>query len=257
MKDAETFNASFEQREALTEKTVAMFGDYAFSGVGVGNFQYAYPKYQGSELFKKRYVRFAHNDWAQFLSEAGIAGMGLLLSGIFYYVFKTMHLWARRSDPYAVCLGVVPIVALAYIAVHSYSDFNLHVPANFLLLAAIMAIGYAALHLERHQRRDVMGYRYYELPLKYKGGVVLALILGLIGWTGYNTLRHFMGEVYCHTVPNDPLHHEAWAKAVWHYRKAQSLETGGKLKRMKKEIREYVWRFYPDEGYVGEVLRGG
>ena len=55
-------------------------------------------------------------------------------------------------------------------------------------------------------------------------------------------------------MPNDPLYHEAWAKAGWHYRKAQSLETGGNLKRMKKQIREYVWRFYPDEEYLKAVL---
>ena len=52
-------------------------------------------------------------------------------------------------------------------------------------------------------------------------------------------------------------HHEAWAKACWHYQKAQSLEVGGNLKRMKKEIREYVWRFYPDEEYLKAVLGFG
>ena len=184
MKRFETFNASFEQREALTKDTMKMFGDYTISGVGVGDFQFAFPKYQNSALFKKSYVRFAHNDWVQFLSEAGIVGMALLLVGIAYYIFRTIKLWAKRTDPYAVCLGLVPVVALAYMAVHSYSDFNLHVPANLLVLVAIMAIGYAALHLERHHRRDRMSYRYYELPLKYRGGVVLVLIFGLIGWTG-------------------------------------------------------------------------
>ena len=377
---------------------------------------------------------FGHNDWAQFLSEAGIVGMGLLVAGIAYYIFRTMKLWAKRKDPYAVCLGLVPVVPSHIWRFTSYSDFNLHIPANVLVLVAIMAIGYAALHLERHHRRDVMSYRYYELPLKYRGGVVLFFIFALIGWSGYGSIRHFMGEVYCHTVPNstlnrdqhppveellravswdggnaeywyklgsadyadyadekgkdvsrpvkqlqqrfhkagkgapipssgatgqakaqrgeerraedggrksvteiggnlrikaleksvelnpfdaqyhlrlgweyahlwqekdyhtkwlpaadismdraayfagvknphlhqelgnywtmrsrsvmpnDPLHHEAWAKAVWHYQKAQSLETGGTLKRMKKEIRDYVWNFYPDEEYVKEVL---
>ena len=65
-------------------------------------------------------------------------------------------------------------------------------------------------------------------------------------------------------LPNDPVHHEAWEKAKWHYQKAQSAErighsgkgqkseVGGRrsestaLKRMKKQIREYVWNFYPD-----------
>ena len=53
-------------------------------------------------------------------------------------------------------LGIVPIPVLAAIAIHSFSDFNLHIPANFLVLVAIMAIGYAALHLERHHRRERM-----------------------------------------------------------------------------------------------------
>ncbi|MFH1629303.1 MAG: hypothetical protein ABIE47_11360, partial [Pseudomonadota bacterium] len=74
--------------------------------------------------------------------------------------------------------------------------------------------------------------------------------------------------------PNNPLHHEAWAKACWHYQKAQRIEDSGQwsvvsgqdkkherkrpeskaLKRMKKEIRDYVWNVYPDEEYVAQVL---
>ena len=55
-------------------------------------------------------------------------------------------------------------------------------------------------------------------------------------------------------MPNNPLHHEAWAKAIWHYQKAQSLEKGAEQKRVKKEIGDYVWNFYPDEEMVGQTL---
>ena len=399
--------SGIESRSRYAARTMDLFQDFQVAGVGVGNFQYAFPKYQSERDLKKYYI-FAHNDWAQYMAEAGIVGLGLLLGGVGYYLFKTLKLWARRKDAYAVCLGLAPVVALAYIGLHSHVEFTLHTPASVLILLFIMAIGYAALHLERHHRRDVMSYRYYELPLKYRGGVVLVLILGLIGWTGYASIRHFMGEVNCNTVPNstmnrdqhppvgevlsailwdsgnaaywyklgstdyadyadekkqtkewldgwmeqnlgknhkgslknprnlcnlrikaleksvelnpfdaqyhlrlgceyahlwqekdyhakwlpaadismdraayfvgvknphlhqelgnywtmrsrsvmpnDPLYHQAWAKAVWHYKKAQSLEAGGTLKRMKKEIRDYVWNFYPDEEYVKEVL---
>jgi len=54
--------------------------------------------------------------------------------------------------------------------------------------------------------------------------------------------------------PNNPVHHEAWAKACWHYKKAQTLETGGELKRMKKEIHNYVWNFYPDDEFMEQVI---
>lgn len=411
--------SGIESRSRYASKTMDLFEDFKVTGVGLGSFQYAFPKYQ-SEKDKKKFYLFAHNDWAQYLSEGGIVGLCLLMGGFGFYIFKTLRLWARRKDPYAVSLGVAPIAVIAYMAIHSYSDFNLHIPANFLILVAIVAIGYAALHLERHRRRDRMNYRYYELPLKYRGGVALVLIFGLVGWSGYWTIKHFMAEAYCNTVPNstlnrdphppveeivkaiewdggnagyhfklaeglgrevervngeregvnglaqrrsrntgegakagearitnqqitnnsakrlaleravrlnpfeaqyhlrlgweyahlwkeqdyhtkwlpaadiamdraayfagvknphlhqelgnywtmrsksvypnNPLHHEAWARACWHYQKAQSIERGEQsaeskaLKRMKKEIRDYVWNFYPDDEFVEQVI---
>ena len=202
-----TIDAGIEGRNRYALKAIEMFDDYKVAGVGVGNFKYAYPKYQAVED-KKIFIRFAHNDWAQFLSEAGAIGMVLVLVCMAYYLIKTIQLWRKRTDPFAVCLGIAPVAVLTAIGIHSYSDFNLHIPANFLILVAIMAIGYAALHLERHSRQDRMNYRYYELPLKYRGAMALVLIFGLIGWTGYWTIKHFMAEAYCNTVPNSTLNRD-------------------------------------------------
>ena len=60
--------------------------------------------------------------------------------------------------------------------------------------------------------------------------------------------------------PNNPVHHEAWAKACWHYKKAQSIERREQsaeskaLKQMKKEIHDYVWNIYPDEDMVKQTI---
>ncbi len=201
------FSRSFEDRSQLAKKTMVMFEDYKLTGVGIGNFQYAYPKYQPAER-KNVFVRHAHNDWAQFLAEAGIMGIALLLTGISYYLYRTMRLWRRRNDPFAVCLGVAPLAAMAAIAIHSYSDFNLHIPANFLMLVAVMAIGYSAIHLERHRGGDITLHRYHILPIRYKGALVLLLTLGLIFWTGFWTIRHFVAEAYCNTVTNSTLNRD-------------------------------------------------
>ncbi|MCF8143970.1 MAG: O-antigen ligase family protein [Deltaproteobacteria bacterium] len=199
--------SGIESRSRYAAKTMDLFEDFKAVGAGVGNFPYAFPKYQSAKD-KKKFYRYAHNDWAQYLAEAGIAGLGLLLVGLGVYVFKTLSLWKQRKDPYAVSLGVVPVAVIAYMAIHSYSEFNLHTPANALILAAIMAIGYAALHLERHHRRDRMSYTYYDLPLRYRGGVALVAILGLIGWSGWWSIRHFAAEAYCNTVPNSTLNRD-------------------------------------------------
>jgi len=195
----------YQMRKPLVRKTMEMAEDYRLTGVGVGNFQYAYPRYQSVE-YKKQYVRFAHNDWAQFLSEAGVVGTILLLGGMGRMAFGTIRFWRKRTDPFAVCLGVVPLSVLAAMAVHSFSDFNLHVPANFLALAAIMAVGDAALHLDRQHRHHRMVYGYHRLPLAgIKGMGALVIILGGIGMAGWWSVQHFMAEANCKTVPNSTL----------------------------------------------------
>ena len=203
----EYFDIGVKTRARLAQKTMDMFEDYRLTGIGVGNFQYAYPKYQAAED-KNVFIRHAHNDWAQFLAEAGIMGFCLLLVGISYYFYRTIRLWTKRTDPFAICLGAAPIAVVTAMAIHSYSDFNLHIPANCLMLVAIMAIGYSALHLKRHHGRDETLYRYHIIPLKYKGIFVLLLVLGLIIWNGNWTIRHFMAEVYCNTVHNSTLNRD-------------------------------------------------
>jgi O-antigen ligase len=202
-----TFYASLEQRARHTQKTINMFQDYKPSGIGVGNFQYGYPKYQAAED-KGTFIRHAHNDWAQYLAEAGIMGLCVLLAGVSYFIYRTMRLWRKRRDPFAVCLGVSPLAAMAAIAIHSYTDFNLHIPANFLMFVAVMAIGYSAIHLERHRVGDKTLYRYYVLPFRYRGALVLLLTLGVIFWTGFWTIRHFVAEAYCNTVTNSTLNRD-------------------------------------------------
>jgi len=216
----ETFDLSFEARMNYVKNTLRMFDDYRLTGVGVGNFQYAYPKYQSPEM-QKMLVDFAHNDWVQFLAEGGIIGFLLLLVAIGYYVLETLWLWRKRTDPFAVSLGAGALGAVVAIAIHSVSDFNLHIPSNFLILVAIMAVGFSALHLERHRRRDVMSFRTYLFPMRFRGGLVLAVLLGLIGWSGCWTVRHFIAEAYCNTVLNSTLNRdptppvEEIRKAIW------------------------------------------
>jgi hypothetical protein len=203
----EYIDIDMKVRARYTQKTMDMFDDYKWTGIGVGNFQYAYPKYQAPED-KRLFIRHAHCDWAQFLAEAGATGFCILLAGMSYFVYRTTRMWRKRNDAFAICLGVAPLAALTAMAIHSYFDFNLHIPANCLMLVAIMAVGYSALHMERHRGRDKMLSGYYMIPLRYRGMLALVFVLGLIGWSGVWTVRHFMAEAYCSTVANSTLNRD-------------------------------------------------
>jgi O-antigen ligase len=203
----QSFHVGIQDRARYGQRTLDLFRDYRVAGVGVGNFPHAFPRYQAPE-HKGVLIQYAHNDWAQFLAEAGIVGLSLLLAGLALLIYRTIRLWRNRSNPFALCLGLAPLAAITAMAIHSCSEFNLHIPANCLVLAAIMAIGYSALHLERHGGRDRTLSRYRVMPLRYKGMVVLALALGLVIWSGLWTIRHFMAETWCNTVTNSTLNRD-------------------------------------------------
>jgi len=232
----ETIDKSYEVRSRFTKKTLELFKDYKMVGIGLGNFRYAYPRYQAPED-KKSFIRHAHNDWAQFLAEAGLVGLCLLLAGIIYYLYRTLSLWKRRKDFFATCLGVAPLAVITAMAIHANTDFNLHLPANCLILAAILAIGFNALHLERHRGRYRMLHRNRGWPLRHMGILVLFLTLGMIGYNGFWTIRHFMAETNCNSVHNSTFNRDQkpplkeikraivwdrWNAAYW-YKLAQEL----------------------------------
>jgi O-antigen ligase len=190
-----TFDVSMKERARYAQRALLLFHAYPLTGVGVGNFQHAYPKVQATED-RKAGIIYAHNDWAQFLAEAGLVGLCLFLLGISYYLYRTLRLWRQRRDPFAVCLGIGPVAALAAIGIHSGSDFNLHIPANFLMLTAVMAIGYSALHLERHTYRDSSFFPLMDVPLRYKGLLLLILLAALILWCGVLSMNHLRAEAF-------------------------------------------------------------
>jgi O-antigen ligase len=203
----EFFDRDLEERWVRAEKAVDLFKDYLYTGAGVGNFRHAYGKYQDARD-RNLYVDYAHNDYAQFLADAGVIGGVLLLAGMGWYLARTFRIWRRREDPFAVCLGIAPFGALFALAIHSFSDFNLHRPANVMVLIAVIAIGYAALHLEGRHHRNRMRYRERMIPLQWRGAALLICAAGLIIWCGVWTVRHFVAEAYCNTDYNITLNLE-------------------------------------------------
>ena len=144
------------------ERSFALFADYPAAGTGIGNFRHAYGKYQ-DPLHKNLYVDYTHNDYAQFLADAGVAGALGLLAGLGWFVWRTLRRWRGRSDTFAVCLGIAPFAAMLALAIHSWSDYNLHRPANVMVLIAVTAIGCAALRLEGH-RNDRVEHPVRRIP---------------------------------------------------------------------------------------------
>ena len=135
--------------------------------LGTGSATYLYYGRQFREPAVQTDPVYAHNDYLQFLAEYGLIGMAAFIA------FLAIHLWTgwkaffhaiaqrpaeshgsdgltlknparrkriefRRSNTLALTIGALGSVAACM--VHSFVDFNLHIPANTMVMAFVFGI---------------------------------------------------------------------------------------------------------------------
>ncbi|CCK79017.1 putative O-antigen polymerase [Desulfobacula toluolica Tol2] len=106
-------------------------------GTGPDSFAVEYPAYQlpgYAVLF-----RYAHNDYLHFISETGILLIPIMIFTLFCFFRSgfqklTSHSRQKRGFALGAMAGVFAIL------IHSFSDFNLNIPANALLFSILAGI---------------------------------------------------------------------------------------------------------------------
>jgi O-antigen ligase len=107
-------------------------------GVGIGAFEVAYPEYQ---TFKSDLViDYAHNDYAQLLAEGGVVGFAMAGTAILLFVFSARRHLRSRAAGQSEWLQLGATVAIFGVLIHSFTDFNLHIPANAAWMAFALGI---------------------------------------------------------------------------------------------------------------------
>jgi len=129
----------FFGRAAIWNDTLKMFSSSPMLGAGLGAYETVYPIYSRGNGYMV--VQYAHNDYLQLLSDAGIVGG---IAGVWFLVllFRAIAQGARSTDPLLAGLAVGCGGGIFAILVHSLFDFNLQIPSNcllFLLLSAVVA----------------------------------------------------------------------------------------------------------------------
>lgn len=116
------------QRLAAAHDCLRIWRDYPVAGTGLGSFETVYTRYRSFPIdFAWDY---AHNDYAQAVAETGLTGGLLILSALLLlFRFVLENLVARfRQGAGWIPLGAA--VGCCGLLVHSFVDFNLHIPAN-------------------------------------------------------------------------------------------------------------------------------
>ncbi len=128
--------------EAWTD-ALGLVRDFPLTGSGLGSFEAAFRRYQAH--MTGGIFDHAHNDYLELFTDVGLVGFIPALAALFLFVVSLAGRWRRRQGRFAVCLGAGGLCSLAALAVHSFSDFNLRIPANALLVVVIAGLTQALL----------------------------------------------------------------------------------------------------------------
>lgn len=134
------------KRSMLWSDTLELFRANPILGTGLGTFEDAYRPFQTKLV--NMHVDHAHNDYLEFACETGIIGFGLLFLPIFYLLGRMVisFLKDHRRFRSAILLGCIG--STLGLLIHSLTDFNLQIPANAMIFALVLGIGYKAACLE-------------------------------------------------------------------------------------------------------------
>ncbi len=137
--------ATLQEKETFAEnnrwqiiKDIALaWTRFPLVGTGFGTHEVVYPMFDRSTV--PRIAGYAENEYAQLAEETG--SIGLVLIGLFGFVVIRNYIRCLcRKDGISPFIGYGLGYGLIAVAIHSFSDFGLHLPANAVLAALYCGI---------------------------------------------------------------------------------------------------------------------
>jgi O-antigen ligase/tetratricopeptide (TPR) repeat protein len=192
-------NSGYIDRATVWKDSIGIMRDYPLFGSGLGTFESTYLRYQSR--YNKVLFDHAHNDYVEVVTDTGVAGTILIAVTVLLLFTALYRRWRSRRSTYAQCIGAGGLSASVAMAVHSFTDFNLHIPANALLFTVVVAITYVAVFNLSDNRESYAItpnstlFTTHVSPLTLKVSRITILLLGcLLLWspvTGFMADYHY------------------------------------------------------------------
>jgi O-antigen ligase len=125
-------------RWVASRDSLRILRDHPWVGAGLGSFETVFPRYQSfpGDLTWDH----AHNDYAEALAEMGAAGGALILFALGLFFWLAFGNLRERLRHRAGWIQFGAALGCCGLLVHSFVDFNLHIPANAAWFAGCAAL---------------------------------------------------------------------------------------------------------------------
>ena len=131
LSSVQLLEVSSGKRASMRRDTWRIFLDHPFVGTGLGTLQLVYPPYES--LYDGKIVNHTHNDYLEVLAETGLFGGICCAWFLGVLMVQSLERLRQFNNSFSGALQLSGFVACSGFLVHSFVDFNLHIPANALL----------------------------------------------------------------------------------------------------------------------------
>jgi len=180
-------------RYSLWWPTVQMWREHFWVGVGPGEFDYRFPAYRPAQVQLR--AGYVHNDYLNTLADYGVIGTLIVLSSVvclFWGIFRSWRMVRgsrddfsrKRSSKFAFMIGAT--VGIIAILLHSFLDFNMHIPANAILAITLMALLSSQLRFATESFWFRAGY-----PTRMAASIILLSGIGFLGFWAVRGAREW------------------------------------------------------------------
>jgi O-antigen ligase len=163
-------DSSMGGRVHMWGSTVSLIGDHPVLGTGPATWEWLHLKYRHPKM--QTHPTYAHNDILNLISDYGLVGFALVVATLVCFFRHAIRLARSDAKSEKRAYAVGSMISVSILLIHSWFDFNLHIPVNALTFVIIMALTIA---IEEPDR----GFRRVEMPRVARYLLAVAVI-GLI-----------------------------------------------------------------------------
>jgi O-antigen ligase len=135
---SEEYASADDSRWSLWKDTARLIGGHALLGSGLGTFPVAFTRVQSTFLGK--FVNHAHNDYLEVASDLGIPAAVLFFGSTGALLVRLARKAASSEVSFERAMALGCLGSIAAILLHSFTDFNLYIPANALVFSLILGL---------------------------------------------------------------------------------------------------------------------
>jgi O-antigen ligase len=140
-------------RLEIARNSLAVIKDFPVFGVGLGNFSYIFTYYE--RLSSSAYfIKYLHNEHLQLVIEAGFLGAFFYFYFLYRILREILKKFKSRRDIFVKGVVAGGFCGLLAVMVHSFFEFNFHIPVISFLFWLILGLIYKCVHTHFYESED-------------------------------------------------------------------------------------------------------